>query len=347
MITINSEKVSFGISANDKVSGSANPNGIYQAVLYLDEKAIVGFQIDSITYDETRYLNAHIDYKTRASGGPFIEHLSRLPGYPEGLYKDFSGDGVIELADDNIHIVKVVVKDPSGNASTLEFKIKRGLISNSLNEDASYQDEQEFHPGFVNIYESENVQLILKPEALYDSFTFVHSSRAVSSPISYSDIYSLESGLVPVHDNFTLRIKTNKPVPEALLDKMLIKRSWGGKTEVVKAKGDGEWFMSSFRDFGNFELIADDEPPVITGGFHDNANLSKASHIIFIPKDNNDDIKSFKAELDGEWLMFTNDKGRLFIYKFDEKCGRGKHELKITVEDEAGNTTEKIYHFIR
>ena len=347
VITINSEKVSFGILANDKVSGSANPNGIYQAVLYLDEKAIVGFQIDSITYDETRYLNAHIDYKTRASGGPFIEHLSRLPGYPEGLYKDFSGDGVIELADDNIHIVKVVVKDPSGNASTLEFKIKRGLISNSLNEDASYQDEQEFHPGFVNIYESENVQLILKPEALYDSFTFVHSSRAVSSPISYSDIYSLESGLVPVHDNFTLRIKTNKPVPEALLDKMLIKRSWGGKTEVVKAKGDGEWFMSSFRDFGNFELIADDEPPVITGGFHDNANLSKASHIIFIPKDNNDDIKSFKAELDGEWLMFTNDKGRLFIYKFDEKCGRGKHELKITVEDEAGNTTEKIYHFIR
>jgi len=94
-------------------------------------------------------------------------------------------------------------------------------------------------------------------------------------------------------------------------------------------------------------LIADDEPPVITGGFHDNANLSKASHIIFIPKDNNDDIKSFKAELDGEWLMFTNDKGRLFIYKFDEKCGRGKHELKITVEDEAGNTTEKIYHFTR
>ena len=84
VITVNTDKVSFGISANDKVTGASNPNGIYEAVLYLDEKAVVGFQIDSITYDETRYVNAHIDYKTRAAGGPFIEHLSRLPGYPAG-----------------------------------------------------------------------------------------------------------------------------------------------------------------------------------------------------------------------------------------------------------------------
>ena len=84
VITINTDKVSFGISANDKVTGASNPNGIYEAMLYFDEKAVVGFQIDSITYDETRYVNAHIDYKTRAAGGPFIEHLSRLPGYPAG-----------------------------------------------------------------------------------------------------------------------------------------------------------------------------------------------------------------------------------------------------------------------
>ena len=102
VITVRTDKISFGISANDKVTGSANPNGIYEAILYFDERSVVGFQIDSITYDETRYVNAHIDYKTRAAGGPFIEHLSRLPGYPEGVYKDFSGDGVIELMDDQV-----------------------------------------------------------------------------------------------------------------------------------------------------------------------------------------------------------------------------------------------------
>ena len=49
-----------------------------------------------------------------------IEHLSRLPGYPQGVYKDFNGDGVIELTDDNIHQFKIVVKDPDGNTSSLE-----------------------------------------------------------------------------------------------------------------------------------------------------------------------------------------------------------------------------------
>ena len=152
---------------------------------------------------------------------------------------------------------------------------------------------------------------------------------------------------MPVHDYFTVRIKADKPVPIDLRDKMLIKRSWGGKTEVVKATGNGEWFTAAFRSFGNFELIADNEPPVITGGFHDNAILSKTSRIVFLPKDNNDEMKNFRGELDGKWLRVTNDKGRSFIYIFDDTCGRGSHELKISIQDEAGNLTEKIYHFTR
>ena len=62
---------------------------------------VTWFSMDNISYDETRDVNAHIDYKIRAGGGPFVEHLSRLPGYPEGIYKDFESDGVIELEDDN------------------------------------------------------------------------------------------------------------------------------------------------------------------------------------------------------------------------------------------------------
>lgn len=348
IINLNTDRVSFGISANDKYTGSSNPNGIYESILYLDEKPVVGFEIDSVTYDETRYVNAHIDYKTREAGGPFIEHISRLPGYPEGIYKDFSGDGVIELTDDAVHQVKIVVKDVYGNTSTLEFKIKKGLTHGTTPKyNSSYQNHQEFHPGFVNIFEDENVQLILKPNALYDSFAFIHSSHKSVAAMSYSDVYSLESGLVPVHNNFILRLKANKPVPAELIDKMLIKRTWKGKSEVLKATGNGEWYTAQFRTFGNFELIADDDPPTINGGFPDNANLAKAAHIVFIPKDNNDEIKNFRAELDGKWLMFTNDKGRLFIYKFNDMCTRGNHELKISVYDEAGNLTQKIYHFTR
>lgn len=350
VIPVNTDKISFGISANDKVSGSLNPNGIYETILYLDDEPIVGFQLDSISYDETRYLNAHIDYKTRAAGGPYIEHVSRLPGYPEeGIYKDIKGNGVIELTDDSVHNVSIVVKDTYGNTSILNFKIKKGIIRENGKQDdsASYHQQKEFHPGFVNIFESEDLQLILNPEALYDSVSFVQSKKASASPDSYSDIFSVESGLVPVHTYFTIRIKANKYVPPEFQDKMLMKREWTNKTEAVKAVRNGDWYTARFRDFGNFELISDNLAPVIGGGFADNANLSKSTRIVFISKDENDEIYNFIAKLDGSWLRFTNDKGRSFIYQFDEMCSRGNHELIISVEDDAGNTSQKILHFTR
>jgi murein DD-endopeptidase MepM/ murein hydrolase activator NlpD len=348
LIITNSDKISFGISANDKQTGSTNPNGIYQAIIYLDEQPLSAFQLDSISYNETRYLNAHIDYKTRAGGGPYIEHLSRLPGYPQGVYKDINGDGVIELQDENIHDVKIEVKDANGNLSTLSFKIKKGLSAGKENQvSSSYFEQKEFQPEFVNVFENENLQLYLPATILYDSVAFTHSEKTSNSPKSYSSVHSILSGLVPAQDYFTVTIKTNKPADEAIADKMLIRQSWKGNTSVIKPLRTGDWYAAKFNAFGDFELIADDVPPVINIDFHDNANISHYRNITITPKDNNDEIKNFRAELDGKWLCFSNDKGRKYIYTFDEKCPRGKHELKVSIQDEAGNTTEKIYHFTR
>lgn len=349
IILVHTDKISFGISANDKQSGSNNPNGIYEAIIYLDGLPLSAFQLDSISYDETRYVNANIDYKTRASGGPYIQHLSRLSGYPEGVYKDINGDGVIELTDTNVHQVKIAVKDANYNTSILEFKIKKGVITETGrgNDPSSHFQQKEFMPGFVNVFENENLQLYLPPATLYDSVTFSHSEKNTVSSNAYSKVYSVLSGLIPAQDYFTIRIKTNKPVPGNTKNKILMRRTWKGKNEVVKAIQNDGWYMAKFNAFGDFELIADDEPPVINIDFHDNANISRYRNITIIPRDNNDEIKSFRAELDGKWLCFTNDKGRKYIYTFDEKCPPGKHELKVSVQDEAGNTTEKIYHFTR
>lgn len=345
IIPVHTGKISFGISANDKQSGSNNPNGIYEAIIYLDGLPLSAFELDNISYDETRYVNANIDYKTRAAGGPYIEHLSRLPGYPQGVYKDINGDGVIELTDTNIHQIKIEVKDTKENTSVLEFKIKKQLIVENVNSDIS--NEKEFLPGSVNVFENENLQVYVPATTLYDSVSFFHSKKITSEVNSYSDIYSILSGLIPAQDYFTVRIKMNKNVPQNLTDKILMKRNWNSKNEVVKASRNGDWYSAKFNSFGDFELISDEEPPMINADFHDNANISRYRTIVITPKDNNDEIKNFRAELDGKWLRFSNDKGRAFIYTFDEKCSPGKHELKISVEDEAGNQTERILHFTR
>jgi hypothetical protein len=94
--------------------------------------------------------------------------------------------------------------------------------------------------------------------------------------------------------------------------------------------------------------VTDDIPPQInTPGLAEGANLGKASRITFTVTDNLGKSKNVRTLLDGKWLRFTNDKGRTFIYRFDEKCLAGPHELTISAEDEAGNRTEKTVRFVR
>jgi hypothetical protein len=78
----------FGISGFDTQSGSKNPNGIFQAILYDNDEAVSGFRMDHISYEETRGINAHIDYPTREKGGPYYQLLFKMPGYNHSIYRE-------------------------------------------------------------------------------------------------------------------------------------------------------------------------------------------------------------------------------------------------------------------
>ena len=346
----NTDKVSFAITSFDRYTGSTSRNGIFQAILCDNEMPVVGFQIDSISYDETRYLNAHIDYRMRSTGGPFVQHLSRLPGYPNGIYKIINGDGVIRIDDDSVHKIKIEVKDAYGNTSSLRFDVKRGpdASKNMKANTASTLDQRKFYPGVVNIFENSNISFYLPANSLYDSIHFRYNEK---NPGTVNAVYQLHSPDVPVHGYFPVKIKTSIPI--ALRDKVVMERFWNAKTDFAKAVpltswNEIGWYKASFREFGYFQLLIDTIPPnIVPVGFKDGMNMAKQNRLAFVVGDNTEEVKNFTATLDGNWLRFTNDKGRTFIYIFDERCAPGEHELKISAEDCVGNRAEKSYHFTR
>jgi hypothetical protein len=90
--------------------------------------------------------------------------------------------------------------------------------------------------------------------------------------------------------------------------------------------------------------VADLVPPQVNSpGKGDTINLSSAKRMVFTPTDNYGVIKDFRVELNGKWLMFTNDKTRNWIYTFDEQVPYGVHEITATATDLAGNTTVKTW----
>jgi hypothetical protein len=126
-----------------------------------------------------------------------------------------------------------------------------------------------------------------------------------------------------------------------------VRRSYRNSESLRKASWEGDWLSASFGDFGTYDAVVDLEPPAINdpAGTRkgDTVNVSRYSSISFRPTDNFDVIRSFKAELNGKWLRFTNDKGRVHIYKFDKRLPYGMHTLRVTVEDLAGNITTKTW----
>lgn len=338
LIKVSTDKVSFAITAFDKYTGSTNRNGIYEAELLVDDQPVSAFQIDSISYDETRYLNAHIDYKTRANGGPYLQHLSRLPGYINSIYKTTSGDGVIELNDTRVHQIKIRVMDTQGNESSLVFNIQR---SATLSKTVDNQGLL-FLPNQVNVFENEHAIVYLPENAIYDSFYFHYSKTGTSS----QPIYQLHTATVPVQVYFPVMIRSDAAFPDT--GKVVMKRFYKNKKDFKKADYTQGWYRASFREFGNFQLLYDDQPPTLTAvGFHNGMNVAKLHSIRFRATDNMEEIGSFEAYLDGNWIRFSNDKTRDFIYVFDEKCSAGEHELRIVVKDLVGNATERTYRFTR
>jgi hypothetical protein len=338
-------KISFAIQAYDKMNNSNSEDGIYSAKLYLDDEPQVQFILDSIDYDETVYINAQIDHKYRLNGGAWLQHLSQLPGDHGMVYKQIKGDGVISLADTNRHSITIEVKDAYQNISKLNFTIQHD-DSLSVIHTQGYVGSY-FTPNQANEIKTADFEMYLPEPSLYDTVPRLYFRSNPSSSYAVSTAHQVNDASYPLHNDIYIRIKPLGIDPGGMQkDKVLIQRSGGG-TNIRKAKWEGEWLTAKFGDFGTFQAFVDIKPPQINElGKGDTVNLSPASRILFTPTDNFG-IKSFRAELDSQWVRFTNDKSRSWVYFFDDRCPFGVHHLKVTVEDLVGNSTTKEWWFNR
>ena len=336
-------KLSFGIQAFDRMTGSTNQDGIYSASLYVDGKHITGFVIDSISYDETGYMNAHIDYPTRIGGGAYIQHLSKMPGDRTRIYRG-EGDGVIELADTLPRAVRIEIRDAAQNISVLNFILQReqevAVAKRTFPEGIIIPG----HPVHLHL---KDFELDATSIAVYDTVNLQYDRLEAMPAGAISYAHVVNSTLIPVHDTVQVRLLVNRPLTTAEQGKIIIQRISGKGKSTRAARHDRGWAVAPFGDFGKYQAFIDQTPPTINGlGKGDTVNLSPVNRIVFTPTDNFG-IAGFSAELNGQWLRFTNDKGRSWIYEFDERCPYGVHELKVTVTDLAGNAITKSWWFKR
>ncbi|HRQ49420.1 MAG TPA: M23 family metallopeptidase [Agriterribacter sp.] len=345
VITVSSDKVSFAVTSYDAQSAAPNHNGIFQGILYDNGAEVIRFTMDTISYYDTRYLNAHIDYKTKANGGPYLQHLSELPGYINSIYRQKKGTGTIRLTEGTARNIRIETKDAANNTAALNFKIQYKPSATAPKAPLGKM----YYPFMVNVGEgSADCEFYIGERGLYDSVQIAYRRSASANPVVVSAIHTIGAAYIPLQEGLVVRIKPDTTLFPEKTDRILIQRFAGTKKEIRKATWQNGWAVATFNNFGSFQLVPDETAPeIIPAGFKSGQDMSRASELRFTATDNMGSIKNFRAELDGKWLRFTNDKGRHFIYVFDEQCPPGEHVLKISVADEAGNIAEQVFTFTR
>lgn len=331
-IKVGTDKLSFAVGAVDRLNSSGNSNGIYGARVLMDGVPVSGFVLNNIGYDETRYINAQLDYRLKVSGGAALQHLTPLPGAKSSVYNFTNGDGVIYLKETQVHRIMIEVSDAAGNTSRRSFAVQYDPPMATALPAAG----ERWAPNNINIFERDNFELYTTEFSIYDT---VNVSYAVSDKYeagAVSPQYSFLSAAIPSHDSVTVRIKSSGLLSPEQREHVLIKNTCGTKSVVQKANWQNGWLWAKFRQFGLFQAFADTEPPALNAP---PARLSGHGVISFTPRDHFNAIKSFRAELDGKWLRFSNNGGHTWVYQVDEHFPPGVHDLKVTVEDEAGNIT--------
>ena len=333
--------IGFGINGFDTQSGSVNPNGIYQAELYDNGVAVSAFRMNEISYAETRGINAHIDYRTWSIGGAYYQLLFRMPGYEKSIYSQ-RGTAVIRLDDRKPHVIRILAKDQNGNTAILETRVQYV----PPDKPAPVVEGKMAYPGISFSLDSADGGFATGARTLYDSVHLTYGISTVTTPMVVSRLHRIGSTQIAVADSVRVHIRLTAAVTNHA--QVLMQRFDAEGAELKRVQWNGDVATAAFRYFGNFQLIRDTIPPVIRfPGVAENGNLQNARRLLVTASDNLKVIHSFRATLDGKWLMFSNDKGRVFQYDFDEHCPAGNHELIVLVEDEAGNRAAASLHFTR
>ncbi len=342
VVSLASSYISFGITAEDKTTGVSSNFGIFEASMTIDDTLRSLFRLNDLSYDETRYLNASIDYKTRLSDGPYIQHMSRLPGNKCSIFSP-SGNGTFIIKDTAVHSAKIEVKDAAGNVSVLQFSFRyNGAAQKAIKPEPN---AVVFPPNVENVFAAEDIVAAFSSRAFYDTVYLSHKSEPAATPNAVSAVHYLSDYKIPVHDSFSVRIKLTSAIPQQLQNRVVMKMISHKKTDVVKGIWKNNWMEARFKTFGNFTLLLDTIPPQISlSGWVNGSNIANRKGFAIAARDNLGDVKNATGYVDGKWILFSK-KDDFFTHTFDGRINPGKHELKVTAEDEAGNVTVKLYSF--
>ena len=330
----------FGIKAFDLLNDSNNKCAVYSIELKIDSITMFKYVMDSFSFDESRYINSHIDYETYMKENIYVERMFVLPNDKLKTYKNIVNRGDFNFNDDKVHHAEISVTFAQNNRSTLLFNIKSQSGKSELAAEPVDNDLKMMPFNKPNKFIADNISINIPTGSLYDTVFFSYKKTPGTKDM-LSDLHYVHDIYTPVNKPYTLSIKPNT-IPTGKESKMLLVQVVDEKKKnTFNSTWSNGYLSAEVQSFGKFYIGIDTVPPVISAnGLANRANLAGKNEIKITITDDYSGIKSYEPLIDGKWALFEYDqKNNLIIYRFDgRRITKGEnHTLVLKVTDNTGN----------
>ena len=334
-------KIGFGITAVDYDNVSFNKNGLYKVQTFLNGKPTFGYQFDTYSFDDMRYINALVDYATYRKNYQRVQKLFMTTPYNLSIIKTDDSNGVIHVVPNLSSVYRIEVSDFYGNKSVVSIPISFDLSTAVV--------EKEVIPSnyFVkvnkdNIFTNNNMSVFFPAGTFYENFEMKFDVKG--------DTLFLHDDSVPVHSYFTITIEDDK-YTAAQKEKMYIADiDKSGRKGYNATTIKGNVFSTRTRSLGKYTLASDTvAPSILIASSIENKWISSQKTLQFMISDSGSGIKSYNGYLNGNWILFEHDsKTKKITHNFtDGVVAEGANDLKVIVIDNVGNSTTFETRFFR
>lgn len=340
-LEIASSKVSFGIRTYDTQDGGTNQNGVYSMQCKVDEDPSFAFALDEIPFEQSRYINAHIDYREKLNDDKFFHRCHPLEGNKLPIYYTGVDNGIVYLNAEHPRNISLSVADFNGNISTVSFQVIRNLslLPKSLSAPV-YQTMG--MPDLVSIVSRPGIQVVWPKGSFYEKTPLNIDVIPGDESESFSPYFAISPADAPVHYYFDINIEALN-VPADLHDKVFIARCEpDGRIVNCGATWIGNNLSTGVRVISTYTIMADTIAPTISV-LHFGPTMTNWSRMAFKISDNFS-IKDrgrdllYDAYVDGQWILMTLDgKTGILTHTFDGHIPPGEHQLILKVTDDRDN----------
>ncbi|MES2577462.1 MAG: M23 family metallopeptidase [Bacteroidota bacterium] len=332
--------IGFGISAYDTDDVSFNNNGVYKVQSFYNGKPNFGYEFNTYSFDEMRYINALIDYSRYKKMQQRVQKLFMKNPYNLSIIQADENKGVLQVTPNLASLYRIEVSDFFGNKKTIAIPIQYDLLSTTISPEP-VQSNYFVKANKDSNFALANMSVFFPAGTFYEDFDLNFDVK--------NDTLFLHDDTVPAHTNFTVSIEDTKST-EAQREKMFIGRIEGKKINYNPTYRKDSIFNTKVKILGKYALVADTIAPKITMAVPVEGKwISEQKTIQLSIYDEVSGIKSYNGYLNGKWVLFEYDNKtrKLTHYFTDGIVAEGANDLKVVVIDNVGNSTTFETRFFR